>query len=433
MKYSCYKINGEDISEFLEDSDNRNTTVSFSGFRYQGTPIKFAAVNSTYTPFKENVGVSNYFMMQNVSNSNGSYNAVTKGFSPLLRTVKVPTSTASYIEAGTYDVYYKNNGKGARGTGTLEFRNTSGTVIGRDTNCPTVIIMLIQGSGGGGGTGGLEIYVGSTCGQGGGNGAALPLIVEMPFSSTSFVKIMRITVGSGGSGGASASGGHDGSNGNDSYLYSNTNSLIATIEGGKSGVRGQRRNTGDYFFSDRDWCSNIIISNNSLITSSGIDSGGAKIRCVPNYLTQKTVNYSNLYESGTYSNKTYGLQGRHISYIYKATHSYWVFGYSIGWQVRKYTPTEKSNKVTDGNTDELSRFILKERPTLEVYRSAGNGSNGLAGSSSYISKGPEQGTQSSGGIGCGGGGGNSAGGSWTIGGTGGSGGSGGSGCIAIFY
>lgn len=129
---------------------------------------------------------------------------------------------------GTPGNYYIN----LYSNNVMVVRNSAGVNLHTVPNSH-VIYLLLAGSGGGGGNSWSYAF-GWDSGSGGGGGGTVGAYINLKFMGN-----LRVHIGRGGNGYASASSSHDGDDGENSYVYSYGKSReIITASGGKKGLSG---------------------------------------------------------------------------------------------------------------------------------------------------------------------------------------------------
>lgn len=221
--YVNYKVNGRAISDILEYSEDRLNTAQFNEYRHSNNIMTFASFNSYYHPFSFNTNINDYFANKNTSINKG---CAAKGFAPLLN-VRYETSN----DDGGKEVIIKYKGTGnPLDFGKLKVEKSGSSY---EFDCPTCIVIGLIGAGGGGAGGGgwwspKESF-------GGGCAALVALHIEMPYTKTDYVNVLRINLGAGGSGGGAWMDGSNGGATSLDFYYEDKWHRIASINGGKGG------------------------------------------------------------------------------------------------------------------------------------------------------------------------------------------------------
>jgi hypothetical protein len=221
--YPNYKVNGRAINDILEYSENRSNTSQFNEYKHSNNIMTFASFNSYYHPFSFNTKINDYFANKNTSINKG---CAAKGFAPLLN-VRYETSN----DDGGKEVIIKYKGTGnPLDFGKLKIEKSGSSY---EIDCPTCIVLGLIGAGGGG-AGGGGWYTGKEA-FGGGCAALVALHIEMPYTKTDYVDVLRINLGAGGSGGGAWNNGSNGGATTLDFYYENEWHRIAYINGGKGG------------------------------------------------------------------------------------------------------------------------------------------------------------------------------------------------------
>lgn len=234
--YNNYKMYGRSISDILEDSAGRYSSLSgMNNYNVADSKMTFALYYSIYHPFLINTEINRYYQ-NGIATTNKGY--IHKGGAPLLN--ERSNMCVSHHQVNKIIYSYKGTGNGLDG-GTLYCRTWytdeygEHIMVNQADNCPSSIILGIMGAGGGG-AGGGGWYTGKYS-YGGGCGPLLILNLELPYKETEEVNVLRIDPGAGGAGGGPWS---NGSNGGQTkvYMWSKTGgyfSHVATLNGGKGG------------------------------------------------------------------------------------------------------------------------------------------------------------------------------------------------------
>lgn len=223
--YTNYKVNGRAISDILEYSEDRSRIFPFNEFKNNNSGImSFASFDSYYHPFTFDAKINYYFANKNISINKG---CAAKGFAPVLN-IRYETTNGD----GGKDVVVKFKGTGnALDLGKLKVEKSDGSSY--EFDCPTCIIIGLIGAGGGG-AGGSGWWTGKDS-YGGGCAALVALHIEMPYSETEYVNVLRIHLGEGGAGGTAWNSGSRGSETTLDFYYADDWHRIAYINGGEGG------------------------------------------------------------------------------------------------------------------------------------------------------------------------------------------------------
>ena len=323
--------------------------------------MKFAGFNSTYHKLNPPSGIGNFYI--GLPN-----NAITNGFSPLVKartpeyrhpefnqvvvdstySYSVKTTAVHTLIGKTY-LWYKNNGKGARGTGILELRLSDGMVMERYDNCPSCIIVGVQAAGGGGGKGGNNGN--GQPGQGGSAGGFISTLIYMPYNKTEFTLVAIIENGAGG--GIVIDNNaveYGGKSGKDSIIYWPTSSGKCTVQGGYGGRGGKTRTNSQYYYSGVAWFGSRNIVNNYTFGTDGQNSRIYEIGA------KQTIVENNIYSANDSisSSETAGMISRSYEYVY----------YSGGVGRRKFTKLYSLPQISDGynannHIDKIYKFVTR--------------------------------------------------------------------------